>query len=151
MAFDDADITPVEQVWIDRAQAAVELNRQNANPTTVRPDNQPSQYVTRMSWAGIGGGTLTVMFKRQKLQFDGVSVGDTFGGFIGWGMAAFNFSLESMTNWEARFAIEGLGVGGGLASTQLWAMDGRHIGIVVAGGVGAGHSGGGGRGRFHLV
>lgn len=140
------DIRSAMQKELDKSAAYQALHIESARSgSTVESQHE---YDVIVSWAGLVGGIVNISFTNRNLRFEGVSGGSAGGGFAGWGTAVFNFPLEELKGWEARFAIEGAGVIGGGAGVQLWAMDGRYIGKVSAGGFGIGGSFGGGQGRF---
>lgn len=106
-------------------------------------------YRVHLRTGGILASGMSIQFKEQKVEFRGRGGGLAFGFIEAQATATFELPLESMRGWEARFLVEGGGLGGAAGAMQLWAMDGRRIGSVVFGGKGLGLNLVAGQGRFH--
>lgn len=105
-------------------------------------------YMVQVESGGILAAMLHINFHQEGRSFHGYGGGVCLDAMIAPGAARFNFPLESMRGWEARFAIQSAGLGGGTGAMQLWAMDGRRIGDVEFDGTGLVLNFVGGRGRF---
>ena len=84
-------------------------------------------------------------FGYENIQFQGEGGGVGIGKYGSFGTAYFNYPLDQLKTWSARYQVT---VVGPLTTLFLWGMEDEVIGSVVCGGVNFFTSIAGGKGEF---
>ncbi|WP_214323671.1 VapA/VapB family virulence-associated protein [Nonomuraea sediminis] len=106
---------------------------------------EQSKYTVRVLMGGFFTVDLDIWFLDTDYIFSGVAGGIALGGQATWGTAWFNYPIEKIIGWDARFQVTYW-----TATTVInfWGMRGEIIGSIVAGGLGIGGGLAGGQGTF---
>ncbi|MFJ8143128.1 hypothetical protein [Streptomyces sp. NPDC096013] len=104
-----------------------------------------SEYPVSIAIGGAFVVTLDANFTNLPYTFHGVSGGIALGGGITWGTAWFNYPIERIIGWDARFWAS---FATAVTSITYWGMSGEVIGSMIAGGLNIGGGGVGGQGTF---
>ncbi|MFF1602843.1 hypothetical protein ACFVYV_36125 [Streptomyces mirabilis] len=108
------------------------------------PENVPEQVRESLAakeqseypvWIGMGGFFTVVLdafFTDLPYAFHGISGGIALGGGFTWGTAWFNYPIDRIIGWDARFQASFMP---GVATINYWGMRGEVIGSMIAGGL----------------
>jgi hypothetical protein len=108
--------------------------------------SQSYEYSVALTIEGILVLDLGILFLGTPYIFEGLGAGLVLGGNDSWGIASFNYSLETMRNWEAAFQAT---FTAGMTEIALWGRQREYIGIIFAAGIGLGIDViSGGQGKF---
>ncbi|WP_329550475.1 hypothetical protein [Streptomyces sp. NBC_00696] len=119
-------------------------------PDEVRESLAAKEQFEYPVWIALGGAiviTLDAYFTDLPYTFHGVSGGLALGGGITWGTAWFNYPIDRIIGWDARFWAS---FATGVTAINYWGMSGEVIGSMIAGGLNVGVGGAGGQGTFRL-
>jgi hypothetical protein len=92
----------------------------------------PRQYNVRIQVGGFFGVLCDVYFTDYNNAFHGSGGGLVVGGGITWGTAWFNYSIDKLVGWNARFEGTILYVSSVL---NFFGMHGEVIGTMAGGGI----------------
>ena len=115
-------------------------------PDEVRESLAAKEQFEYPVWIALGGAiviTLDAYFTDLPYTFHGVSGGLALGGGITWGTAWFNYPIDRIIGWDARFHAS---FWTGVTAINYWGMSGEVIGSMIAGGLNIGVGGAGGQG-----
>jgi hypothetical protein len=116
----------------------------NNQPTPV-PSSSPYQYSVELSYGGLFFVAIGLSFENTNVGFDGKGGGLAVGLGASWGTAFFNYDINQISSWGAKFEFNAYSV---VTNLNLWGMSGENIGSIVAGGLGLGTFIVGGQGEF---
>ena len=123
--------------------SALELAEKSPGEASDLRKNYPSASEKYEYQAGVAlGGALfafnvDMLFTTAPYYFVGWGFGQGGGGILSYGAAWFNYRLEDIVGWQARFQASFAPI---VSEINFWGMQGEYIGVFVGGGIGFGAS-----------